>query len=563
MMQRLRFCSSLALLVAVLGCNASTAPTGASDTAWDVSSEDAGFDAGNTLTDAVADAALSDARSSDARLADTMADDTTGDSAWVPTYPTKRVGIFYLAWHAYAADAMSQLAAADRLTVEDVIRSPSLHFSDILSKHGLLPQAASFHYHAKPKLGFYCLYRRRVSDPIIAEPLFVPDCPNISTTAATHARQLWDAGVDFVYVDVTNFPVFNTPSDVMGLRPLEVLLEEWTALRAAGHPTPQIAAWLPIPAVGAGETAMYKKVLELYANAAFADLLMTHQPTGQKVMFIVDSGASVDAANLAEIASHGILPVKLWGNLSDAKLLAGTAGWMQPCKEGGNFTSLVRPNVPCGQRSSPTTPLGHVLSVSASYQLAYASLAYLSSGQLGGLTLKKQFETAFSEQPDYLLINAWNEHIAQPQANTKDPAYGPLRRSMGESDVPDSDPGADWLWVDMYGRDLGRDIEPTEEDDGAAYALLQSCLRVYRSAHVSCTAQDQNTERCCQLGGGMHLVRSLRKSTDNGQMNTDHVLTLSTTERDSLVATGTWVEVCNLFYGPPGLCGGGTSGDGP
>ncbi|MBW2735047.1 MAG: hypothetical protein JRH20_21915, partial [Deltaproteobacteria bacterium] len=38
---------------------------------------------------------------------------------------------------------------------------------------------------------------------------------------------------------------------------------------------------------------------------------------------------------------------------------------------------------------------------------------------------------------------------------------------------------------------------------------------------------------------------------------------LSTTERDSLVATGTWVEVCNLFYGPPGLCGGGTSGDGP
>ena len=43
----------------------------------------------------------------------------------------------------------------------------------------------------------------------------------------------------------------------------------------------------------------------------------------------------------------------------------------------------------------------------------------------------------------------------------------------------------------------------------------------------------------------------------------DHVPTVDDAEVTSLVATGAWEEVCNPHYGPPGLCGGGTTPDGP
>lgn len=480
------------------------------------------------------------------------------------TYPDNRVGIFYLSWHAFAADAMAQVPTNERLTIEDVIRTPSRQFTDVMSKHGLLGQAASFHYHSKPGPGFYCLYRARPGDPPYAEPNFAPDCPSISAVAKQHAEQLWSAGVDFVYVDITNFNAESPQADVLGVRPFEVLLEEWAALRKQGIFTPQVAAWMPAKAVDASQQPLYKKVLASYAKPEYADLLLTHQPTKQRVLFLVDgSGNDTKAEYLSDIQAAGILPVKMWGNLAGSVLGSGVAGWMQPCTEGGQFTTLVMANKACNQGYAQNTPLGSVLSVSASFQIGYASLPFQASGRLGGLTLKKQFETAFSAQPNYLLINAWNEHIAQPQPNPHSVSLGALRRSMGKGYPPSGNAGADWLWVDMYGSDGSRDLEPTTTDNGANYNLMKSCIRVYKSGHTSCDASDKANEPCCQLGQGRVLVRSLRGKNDSGSMNTDHLLTLSDAERDSLVAGGGWSEVCNPIYGPPGLCGGGTTVDGP
>lgn len=482
----------------------------------------------------------------------------------VQTYPAQRVGIFYLGWHAFAADAMAQVPAAERFTIEDVIRTPSLGFGDVIAKHGLLGQAASFHYHAKPAPGFYCLYRARPGEPAYAEPNYAPDCPNISAVAKQHAEQLWSAGVDFVFMDITNFAAESPQADVLGVRPFEVLLEEWAALRKQGIFTPQIAAWMPARAVDPGQTPLYPKILAAYAKPEYADLLLTHQPTQSKVMFLVDAtGSDTKPEYLADIQAAGILPVKMWGNLAGNVLDSGVAGWMQPCTAAGAFTTLVPPNQPCAQGYAKTTPLGAVLSVSASFQIGYASLPFQASGRLGGLTLKKQFETAFAAQPNYLMVNAWNEHIAQPQPNPHSASLGALRRSMGKGQPPSGDAGADWLWVDMYGGDGSRDLEPTSNDAGANYELLKSCLRVYKSGHTSCTSADQSQETCCQLGQGRLLVRSLRGKNDGGSMNTDHVLTLSELERDTLVQSGGFAEVCSPFYGPPGLCGGGTTVDGP
>ena len=483
--------------------------------------------------------------------------DAGGAGPLVLDWPARRVGIFYLAWHAYAAKALQRVPEAERRTVEEVIGDPDAAFGDLLHDRGLFDTAKAFHYHLRPEAGFYCLYRPRPQEAPYPESEAGPDCGDVGAVAARHARQLWEAGVDFVFVDLTNLPAFSPFADVLGLRPFEVLLEEWYALRQAGGPTPQVAAWLPARAVDAGQSPLLLRVLDVYDAWAGRDMLLEHQPTGQPVVFVV-AGDDVDGGLLDEAARRGVLPVRLWGNLGAERLAAGDAGWMQPCTTGGAFTTLVAPDVPCRQGYTAASPLGTVLSVSLSYQVGYASLPLQASGRNEGLTLQKQFETAFAVQPDYLLVNAWNELIAQPQANPHPAALGSLRRSMGVGTV-DGDALADSLWVDMYGVEFNRDIEPSVQGGDDAYQLLASCLRVYRSGAPTCAAP---AEPCCQLAPGLRLVHSLRLR-DTGTWGGDHVPTADPNERRALLDGGAFEEVGNLFYGPPGLPGGATTGDGP
>lgn len=479
------------------------------------------------------------------------ADTAPGDTEAPPLtldYPDQRVGIFYLAWHAFAAQVMQGLPEADRLVVEDAIRDTSLSFAGLLYDRGLYDASAAFHYHLRPAPGFYCLYRQRPDEALAEYDL--ADCPDIAATAALHAEQLWSAGVDFVYMDLTNLPTFSEFGDVIGLRPLEVLLEEWGALRAAGVPTPQIAAW--VPAVE-GEDAMVLRVLEVYREHWDSDVLFRQRAGDAPALFVVGEG---EPGGLDAVRAAGVTPVPMWGNLDAATLAGGVAGWMQPCTSGGAFTTLVDPAVPCEQSYATGTPLGTVVSVSRSYQIGYASLPMQASGRLGGLTFQKQMETALAVRPDVLLINAWNEHLAQPQPNPYDPSLGGLRRSMGVTDVADD--SADWLWVDMYGEEFSRDLEPSAEGD-EGYQLMASCLRVWRSGATAC---DDAGEACCQLADGVVMIRSLRERGGATGLDTNHLLSNNPAEYQPLLDNGGWEELCNPIYGPPGLCGGGT-GDGP
>jgi len=463
------------------------------------------------------------------------------------SYPQRRAGIFYLAWHAFAADAMQQLAAAQRHTVEDVVRK-GLSFDDLLPTAALQQQAAAFRYHVRPTLGFYCLYRKRAGEAPYAEPDLVPDCPNIATTARTHAKQLWGAGVDFVFVDLTNLQQMSPFADVLGVRPLEVLLEEWVAARAAGIMTPQVAAWVPAP--DKSGVMVYEKVLAIYNDPAFAPLILRDGKSGKKVVFLVDYLTTDASRQLIEKngGKNDVVGVRLWGLLGAAKLAAGVASWMQPCESGGKWTTIVEAQAPCAQGYSPATPIGSVLSVSASYQLSYASLPFHAAGRRGGLTLKKQFQRAFADQPDYLLINSWNEQIAQPQPNPYPATMGNLRKSMGVYDA-----SGVALWVDPYGAEYVRDLEPTVEYGSQYHDLMASCLRAYRLGGCAAAA----SESCCQLQQDFQVIRSLRIKDPANQMSTHHVLSTGTNERDTLVASGAWEEVCNPLAGVPQLCGGG------
>ena len=157
-----------------------------------------------------------------------------------------RAGTYYTTMQtptAQAAAAASARLGAPAPTAEDVLRDTSrLRMEDV-------PQAdwINTQYQHRPALGFYCLYRARTGEPGI-----VPDCPNISTTAATQAAWMSSAGLDYAFFDHTNFNWWGAPgggdcehnkclSDLLQMRPAEVLAEEWTKLRAAGHTTRTLA----------------------------------------------------------------------------------------------------------------------------------------------------------------------------------------------------------------------------------------------------------------------------------------------------------------------------------
>lgn len=69
------------------------------------------------------------------------------------------------------------------------------------------------------------------------------DCDNITETLTRHAAMLVAAGIDFVVADSTNIQSTGKAADALQLRPFEVMLEEWSALRAKGIPTPKVAIW--------------------------------------------------------------------------------------------------------------------------------------------------------------------------------------------------------------------------------------------------------------------------------------------------------------------------------
>jgi len=294
---------------------------------------------------------------------------------------------------------------------------------------------------------------------------------------------------------------------------------------------------------------LWKKYVEgAYNDPAYDDLIFKDASSGKKVLFTT---ANPTASLVQQIEASGkIVVVTMWAERNNFD--QGEWAFFSPCTEGGSFTSSVYsdPARPCGQHATTNSKIGKhgtSLTVGPSYQLSYASLPFRASGKLGGLTLKKQFERAFTENAkgtlDYLMVGTFNEHIAQPQKNK----YLAWVRSMGL----EKDSLGTSLWVDMYGDGISRDMEPTVEDGGQMWMLFESCMRVFKTGTATCS---DVTELCCKRGSAdpkSHWVNvwSLHHGGENG----DRLLTTDQHERSVLLKQG-WAEVCSAAGGASAFC---------
>lgn len=233
------------------------------------------------------------------------------------------VGATYSLWHAPAVAALGEVRAAGgaALSVEDLIRSRgALGLRDVYDKHNVSDEDALY-FQNFPAAGPYCLYRRRAG-----EAGLLPDCEGIPTTAARHAAMLLEAGVDFVAADATNLCTPSDQADAIQTRPLEVLFEEWAALRAAGTPTPDVTAWWPLRP----GCVLQDAVLRLFNNATTAALI-PRDAAGRLVWFTPDG---YDAALVAAVEANGgrnnIVVQPMWANFAPAEYNS-TWTFMSPC----------------------------------------------------------------------------------------------------------------------------------------------------------------------------------------------------------------------------------------
>jgi len=504
------------------------------------------------------------------------------------------VGLLYEGWQAFAANASRAVRAAGGAftSVEDVLRSNGAQaLSDMWEKYGVAGETGGFDWQARPALGPYCIYRARPGEAGV-----IPDCEGIPATIGQQAAWFAAAGVDFITSDGTNLCTPSPFADAIQTRPMEVLFEEFAALRARNLSTPAIAAWHRL----APGCTLQAQVLAVYNDPAHAPLVLRDGATGKKVFF---TPAEPDPALVAAVEANGgrndVLVQEMWALFAPEAYAQGRWAFMSPCTTpgnasgggGGRMTTNVVGNgrgaTPCGQQRTTGSALGSATAISPSYQLSYGSVPFSAAGKFGGLTLKRQFATVFaaaagawaggggggappaSGLPDNLYLSSWNEWLSQPQKN---PFSGHYAQSMG---LP-ADPARSALYVDTYGGALSRDLEPSAQDGSALFDLLTSCLRVVkvmaaagaraaggapptaRAALAAAFADPSPAacavagEACCAFNATEEdyaSVWSLQRSDGR-----DALVTAAQGERDALVAGGGWAEVCNCYGGPTDFC---------
>lgn len=245
----------------------------------------------------------------------------------------------------------------------------------------------------------------------------------------SHPR-LTSAGFDYVVGDVTNWPVYSDDTDFTVLRPIQVLYEEWHALRQQGIRTPQIAVW-PCSPVGSNTWQWFLD--NIYNVGTYDDLI--YKQDGKKVMFVpMNSNCQADNVTQA-IASNGgrndIKVVLMWALFGPVTYTTGTWGFFSPCVSGDDpnrFTTSMVGEPECNQYATLNASGSPVeLTASGSYMLSQCAMPFAAPGHMRGLTLQRLFKKVLESRLPHLFVSSFNEHVRRRLAMRSENAPVPIR----------------------------------------------------------------------------------------------------------------------------------------
>ena len=239
--------------------------------------------------------------------------------------------------------------------------------------------------------------------------------------------------------------------------------------------------------------------------------------------------------------------------------------------------------------------------------LSQCALPFAAPGKMRGLTLQRLFRRILATQPPNVFVSSFNEHIGGRQS----PVFKAATAfNMG---LP-NDPQARHVWVDTYGVEFSRDLEPTVEGGSRiwevtviipsptlrsltstverdaklgphANQVAASCVTLYKEGG---TCDTNATATCCTTDDKLvyanvwslastsaliedgrldlracicpacvrvtHMFTCVSPSGASAKGERNRLLTTNAAEVSSLVKSLKWVEVCNPITGPTAFC---------
>ena len=227
----------------------------------------------------------------------------------------------------------------------------------------------TFHYWAKPALGYYSSSNKEV--------------------IRTHMTQLYTAGVDFIIIDLTNagdgYLGASAWTDYIQ-KPMDAICDTIMEMRAEGLGTPYVVFW-----VGDGNGPLYQELYDKYhAVEKWKDCFVYWE--GKPFMMTTHKTP-------AEFPLKDLFTVRsMWG-LGGVKY------------DQGQWSFLSENNY----KKYTTATDGSIeqVSVAVASQQTYMSNLDTAHGREGGMFWYAQWLTAFEYQPKIVTLTWWNEWTAQ------------------------------------------------------------------------------------------------------------------------------------------------------
>ncbi len=299
-----------------------------------------------------------------------------------------------------------------------------------------------------------------------------------------HAFMLEAAGVDFIYLDVSNAKVF--------IEGHMALFDTWLQIRNEGGMTPQI-----VFLTGDNSQTFEKDMSELFTTV-YSD---ENWNKYSELFFEVD-GKPLVFGNIS-----GVSP-EMAQKINDKFTVRGNWAWTdkdgywnwiqeytydEKTKEYGMVNGGWGRS-PDGTHEALAISLGHHPSASKGRSFTYGTQPYNGKNDMEfssieragkGINFETQFKAAMSFDPTYLLITGWNEWIA-----------GCTYSASGEYEYTVGGLNTSFCYVDQFNAEFSRDGEPMRNRDGYGfgdnyYYQMADYIRKFKGIDATPTADNQ------------------------------------------------------------------------
>ncbi len=377
------------------------------------------------------------------------ADRSSPDAAKTDDPTANLVGMFYFLWRDRDQSTLSEISPSDHYAA--YLEGGVDKLYEVMQEGG----EGHPHYWAQPYFGYYS--------------------SNDEWVLRKHAYMLAEAGVDFVYFDITN----NNIHQVSHM----ALLKVWEEVKQEGYAVPKI-----VFLCGAYDSEFAELYNTVYKAGLYEDLwlywdgkpllLLTddvHMTEQQREFFTIRYSWAIGASDW--YAKRKGINCWAWSGNVQSKGYGESKGDFEQMYATCGFWATNMFGFQAGRSCVGTRKPEY----QGDWNFGYAIME-TTSGL--GLAFDKQFEKVFQNNPRVLMLTGWNEWIAGRWSGAGAGAAGVGQILAGEYHVS-GDPNSPYTtyFVDQFNPEYSRDLEPMKGGFGDNY-LYQTAinLRTYKGS---------------------------------------------------------------------------------